>query len=239
MSNVLQALARAFAALSEPRILGLLLLPPLGSLLLWTVLGWLSWDSWTGMVRGALGLTTVAGWLADWNALWVVDYTAVLAVLAAILPAMLVTALLVTEIVAMPVIVAWVTQRHYPGLRRAGEDSLAASLVNALGAVAVFAVVWVLTLPLWLTGIGAFLAPLLNSAWLNQRMFRHDAVSGHATRDEMATLFARSRGELFVLGVLLSLLLYVPLFNLAVPVLSGLAFTHFCLARLERLRAGA
>ncbi|MCE2998506.1 MAG: EI24 domain-containing protein [Betaproteobacteria bacterium] len=239
MSPVLQALARAFAALSEPRILGLLLLPPLGSLMLWTVLGWLFWDSWTGMVRGALGLTTVAGWLADWHALWVVDYTAVLAVLAAILPAMLATALLVTEIVAMPVIVAWVTQRHYPGLRRSGEDGLAASLVNALGAVAVFAVVWVLTLPLWLTGIGAFLAPLLNSAWLNQRMFRHDAVSGHATRAEMATLFARSRGELFVLGVLLSLLLYVPLFNLAVPVLSGLAFTHFCLARLERLRTGA
>jgi CysZ protein len=239
MTVVLHSLARALAALSEPRILGLLLLPPLGSLLLWTVLAWVFWDSWTGMVRGALGLTAVAGWLADWNALWLVDYTAVLAVVAAILPAMLVTALLVTEIVAMPVIVAWVSQRHYPGLRRAGEDSVANSLVNALGAVAVFVLLWVLTLPLWLTGIGAFLAPLLNSAWLNQRMFRHDAVSGHATREEMALLFTRARGELFVLGVLLSLLLYVPLVNLAVPVLSGVAFTHFCLARLERQRAGA
>jgi hypothetical protein len=237
MNAVAQALARAFAALSEPRILGLLLLPPLGSLLLWTLLAWLFWDAWTGMVRGALGLTAVAGWLADWNALWVVDYTAVLAVLAAILPAMLVTALLVTEIVAMPVIVAWVAQRHYPGLRRAGEAGVAGSLVNALGAVAVFALAWVLTLPLWLTGIGAFLAPLLNSAWLNQRLFRHDALSEHASREEMALVVERWRGELFALGLLLSLLLYVPLFNLAVPVLSGLAFTHYCLGRLERLRA--
>jgi hypothetical protein len=29
---------------------------------------------------------------------------------------------------------------------------------------------------------------------------------------------------------------YVPVVNLAAPVLSGLAFTHFCLAELARLR---
>jgi hypothetical protein len=37
--------------------------------------------------------------------------------------------------------------------------------------------------------------------------------------------------------LLLAALYYVPLFNLLVPVLSGLAFTHFCLAELERLRS--
>jgi uncharacterized protein involved in cysteine biosynthesis len=45
-----------------------------------------------------------------------------------------------------------------------------------------------------------------------------------------------SRGDLFLLGILLSLLLYVPLVNLLVPVLGGLAFTHFCLARLAAQR---
>ena len=47
----------------------------------------------------------------------------------------------------------------------------------------------------------------------------------------------RSRGDLFLLGILLSLLLTVPLVNLLVPVLSALAFTNYCLARLERVRA--
>jgi len=46
-----------------------------------------------------------------------------------------------------------------------------------------------------------------------------------------------SRGDLFLLGILLSLLLYVPLVNLLVPVLGGLAFTHFCLARLAGTRS--
>ena len=38
------------------------------------------------------------------------------------------------------------------------------------------------------------------------------------------------------LGLLLALLYYVPLLNLLVPVLSGLAFAHFGLAELARLR---
>ena len=41
---------------------------------------------------------------------------------------------------------------------------------------------------------------------------------------------------MYVLGFLLALLYYVPLLNLLVPVLSGLAFAHFGLARLAELR---
>jgi CysZ protein len=95
---------------------------------------------------------------------------------------------------------------------------------------------WLVTLPLWLTGIGAVLAPVLTSAYLNQRLFRYDALAEHASAAEFAQVLRDSRGELFLLGILLSLLLYVPLLNLLVPVLSGLAFTHFCLARLAQVR---
>jgi len=41
---------------------------------------------------------------------------------------------------------------------------------------------------------------------------------------------------MYLLGVMLALLYYVPLLNLLVPVLSGLAFTHFGLAQLQELR---
>ena len=92
MSAVIQALMRAGGNLLEPRILALLLLPVLGSLVLWAVLTWVFWDAWTGFVAGTLRSTVVAGWLQDWSAVWLIDYTAVLAVLIAVLPAMLVTA---------------------------------------------------------------------------------------------------------------------------------------------------
>jgi uncharacterized protein involved in cysteine biosynthesis len=238
MTAVMQALLRAGGNLLEPRILALVLLPVLGSFVLWTVLAWVFWDAWTGFVAGMLRTTVVAGWLQDWNVVWIIDYTAVLAVFVAILPAMLVTALVITEIAAMPVIVGFVAERHYPGLARAAGGSAAGSIANAAAATVIFALLWVFTLPLWLTGIGAVLAPVLTTAYLNQRIFRYDALAEHAGRDEYAQIVRASRGDLFVLGILLSLLLYVPLVNLLVPVLSGLAFTHWCLARLAAIRGG-
>ncbi len=236
MGGVFRSLLRAGGNLAEPRILAVLLLPVPGSALLWSILAWLFWAEWTGLVAGTLRTTVVAGWLQDWNALWIIDYTAMVAVLAAILPAMLATALVITEIVAMPVIVSFIAARYYPGLARTARGSVAGSIANAAAAIAVFALLWLLTLPLWLTGIGAVLAPVLTSAYLNQRVFRYDALAEHADRGEFGRIVRESRGELYALGVLLSLLLYVPIVNLTVPVLAGLAFTHFCLGRLEALR---
>ena len=74
-------------------------------------------------------------------------------------------------------------------------------------------------------------------AYLNQRLFRYDALSDHASAEEYAALLEAGWSRMYVLGLLLALLYFVPLLNLLVPVLSGLAFTHFGLAALARLRA--
>jgi CysZ protein len=236
MQDVIAAFARAARNLFEPRILAVVLLPMLGSIVLWTVLAWLFWDAWTGGIATAAGSTAVAGWLKNCGAMWVIDSAAALLVAVAILPAIFVTALIITEIVAMPVIVSFVAGRYHSGLRREAGGTLAGSLLNALIGVSVFAVLWIVTLPLWLTGIGAVLAPVLTTAYLNQRIFRYDALAEHAGAAEFARITRSSRGDLFLLGIMLSSLLYVPLVNLLVPVLSGLAFTHFCLSRLARER---
>lgn len=237
MRDVIAALTRAVRNLFEPRIVAIVFVPMLGSLVLWIVLAWLFWDAWAGGIAGAMASTAVAGWLRGWSATWVIDYTAILVVLVAILPAMLVTALVITEIVAMPVIVKFIAERHHPDLARAAGGTVIGSALNAAVGISVFVLLWLFTLPLWLTGVGAVLAPVLTSAYLNQRMFRYDALAEHASRDELAQITRTARGDLFLLGILLSLLLYVPLVNLLVPVLSGLAFTHFCLTRLAAVRA--
>lgn len=238
MRDVIAALIRAAGNLFDPRIMAIVFLPMLGSLVLWALLAWLFWNAWTGGIAGVMDSTAVAGWLQGWNAAWVVDYTAALVVLIAILPAMFVTALVITEIVAMPVIVRFVAGRYHPDLQRAASGTLAGSIGNAAAGIAIFAVLWICTLPLWLTGIGAVLAPVLTSAYLSQRLFRYDALAEHAGAEEFVQLVRTSRGDLFLLGILLSLLLYVPVVNLLVPVLSALAFTQFCLARLAVMRAG-
>jgi hypothetical protein len=148
---------------------------------------------------------------------------------------MLVTAMVITELVAMPVIVS-VVGREYPGLARRSGGTVLGSIANAAVAILIFALLWLGTLPLWLTGVGALIVPALNSAYLNQRLFRYDALSEHASRDEYVEVVGRAKGRLFLLGFALSLLYYVPLVNLVAPVVSGLAFTHFCLAELASYR---
>jgi uncharacterized protein involved in cysteine biosynthesis len=109
-------------------------------------------------------------------------------------------------------------------------------VVNAVVAVTLFAVLWIVTLPLWFTGIGALVLPPLISAGFNQRMFRYDALAEHASPEEYAAVVRAGGGRLFLLGLALALMYAIPFVNLAVPVLSGLAFTHLCLAELARLR---
>ncbi|MDP1718451.1 MAG: EI24 domain-containing protein [Burkholderiales bacterium] len=238
MQDIITALTRAARNLFEPRILAIVLLPMLGSIMLWAVLAWLFWDAWTGGITGMIAGTAVAGWLTQWGADWVINSSAWLLVAIGLLPGVYITALIITEIIAMPFIVKFVGERYHAGLRREAGGTLIGSVLNAVIGISIFAVLWIATLPLWLTGIGAVLAPVLTSAYLSQRMFRYDALAEHASAEEFARVTRASRGDLFLLGILLSLLLYVPLVNLLVPVLSGLAFTHLGLGRLAQARSG-
>ena len=232
--TIFTAFSRALRDLLQPRVLAVLLLPMLGAIVLWSVLAWIFWDAWTAALRAFIDGTTVGTWLAS-HAGWLLSGSTVVLVIALLLPAMFVTAVVITELVAMPVIVSVVGAR-YPQLAKRGGSGIAASLVNAISAVGIFALLWIVTLPLWLTGIGAAILPALNSAYLNQRLFRFDALSEHATREEYREIVRRSKGKLYGLGLLLALLYYVPFVNLIAPVASGLAFTHFGLGELERLR---
>jgi CysZ protein len=73
-------------------------------------------------------------------------------------------------------------------------------------------------------------------AWVNQRVLRYDALSEHATPEEMREIFAAKRGKLYLFGAVLALLAFVPLVGFVAPVLFGLAFIHFLLGELEALR---
>ena len=235
--SLLEALSRALRDLPRPRILAVLFLPMLAAIVLWSTLLWVFWDTWRAWLRSLIDGTTVGAWLAT-HASWFLGGTTVLLVVGLVLPAMFITAVVLTELIAMPQVVAVATRSH-PRLDRRGQGSTIGSLSNAVAGVIVFVALWILTLPLWLTGVGAVLVPLLNSAYLAQRLFRYDALAEHATREEYRTIITRMRWRLFGLGVILATLYYIPFVNLVAPVLSGLAFTHFCLGALERIRRRA
>jgi len=236
MSSVITALASALRDLREPRVLALGLLPPLAAMLVWAGLAWAFAGDWSRLVADWIATTNWLSWVRDWGLSSVFIWASGIAAIALLLPVMLITAVLVTELVAMPVIVQLVGERNYPHLERRMGGTIVGSLWNATAAVVMFVVLWLVTLPLWLTGIGALLLPPVISAQFNQRVFRYDALAEHASAVELEAVVRTAGGRLYLLGLALALLYAIPVFNLVVPVLSGLAFTHFCLVELDRLR---
>ncbi len=240
MNGVAAALSAAVRYLFHPAVLGVLFVPMLLSIALWIGLAWWFWDSWTGLIREGLVAAADGWWVGHYDVATFAGVVAVLLLVLLIAPAILVTAMLTAAVFAMPVLVEVVARRDFPGLERRKGGTAIGSGWNAFAALAAFLILWIATLPAWLVA-GPLAAPLpwLLSAYLNQRLFRYDALSEHADSGEMSRIFEARFGGLFVLGLVTGALYFVPLVNMVAPTFAALAYVHFCLAELQRLRQGA
>ena len=225
--GVFAALTRAVPVFFSARLFALVLVPLVGAALLWSVVAWFGWAP-----------------LAQWLGARLFDATSglsaftsgVIATLALILAAAL-TALVAIAVFAMPVIVDLVAARHFATLERRNGGTFIGSAANALTAIALFLPLWILSLfTLFLPPLYVAISLALN-AWLNQRMFRYDALATHADRNELSQVIRASRRKLFLLGLVLAPLSLVPLVNFVAPLYAGVAFTHLCLDELAVIRA--
>lgn len=236
MATLTDPLQRAAIDLLRPRVLAIMFLPMLLALAVWGGLFWAFGAAWMSGLEGFFHDFPLSGWLGPTLAGWAVALGVYSALILLLLPAIYVTALFITSLVFMPVLLSVVAHRHYPALLRRYGGSNLGSLVNGLYALTIYIVVWLVTLPLWLLGpFGAGIAILLN-AWLNQRLFLYDALAEHASREELATLRAEGGWPLYGLSAFLGVLHLVPVINFFAPVYMGLVFIHYALGQLERLR---
>jgi CysZ protein len=238
MEAVARALAKAVSSLVHPVILLILLVPMVVAAAVWLGVAWAYWDTWTSAIQSLVVDHTAYSWTVRWDLTKAAGVLAVVVIVILLTPAIIITALLIAAIFAMPVLVSHVARRDYPQLERHRGGSVLGSAWNASVAIGLFLVLWVVTTPLLLLGPIAAVLPLLLSAYLNQRLFRYEALSEHASREEMQRIFAEARGKLFLLGLIAGVLYFIPPFNLIGPVFAALAFVHLCLDELARLRAG-
>lgn len=235
MAPILDALSRALRDLFQFKVLWIVIWPMLAAVTLWFALGVTFWDTFSEWITSGLTAAGVQSWLDGVEPRWVANGIQAVLHLIMFVPLVFITALVITALFAMPALIRLVADRDYPQLKRENGGSVAGSLLNALFAVGVFAAIWALTLPLWLIGAGVVI-PFIAAAYLNQRLFRYDALAEHASAEEMQTLFSRYRSSWWGLGLLTGFLQFVPLLNLLAPVLTALVFIRFGLARLSKLR---
>ena len=238
MKDIFNAYGRALRSLLQPAIFWHLLWPTALSVVIWIVVAWMSWDT-VGV--GIERLFNEVGWLnwilLRWEASSLAAAVFVKIVLGLLLiPLIYSTALFIVAVFALPLMLERVAAKEYPELEQRRGGTLAGSIGNALLATTVFLVGWVITLPLWLIPGMAIILPVLLSAYLNYRGYSYDALSLHGDAEEIHKTIVRERGQLYLVGIVAGLLVYVPILNLIAPAYAGLAFIHFGLETLRRAR---
>lgn len=237
MSEVTKALIKAFASLLHPRMLLVMLWPVLVALLLWLGLAFAFWSQAAAWLQLQFDQSAAIGWaIGIWPLSLIAAHLASILLVLLFLPLVLITAVLIIGVFVMPAMVAMVAERAYPKLALRHGGSFAGSLWNSVAALAWLALLVLLSLPLWFFPPLWPVLPILLFGYLNQRVFRYDALAEHATRWEMETLIRRHRRDLLLLGVALALFGLIPLLGFFAPVYGGLTFIHYCLARLAQLR---
>ncbi len=231
------SLAMGFMSLFHPRILWLMLWPVLVAAVFWGTVVILFWADlvlhFSDLLREWIATAT---FFVEWNPASVAQFAAKVLVVIFIVPLIQFSALLVIGLVAMPTVVAHVAERRFPDLQRKQGGSVLGSLWNGLVALLGLALLCVVTLPLWLLPPLWPVIPVAILAWVNQRVLRYDAIAEHASGPEMQELFHARRLSMYLLGVLLALLAFIPIVGFFAPALFGLAFTHYLLAELKALR---
>jgi hypothetical protein len=151
-------------------------------------------------------------------------------------PAVYLTALMILSMFGMQEMVEHVARRRFPTLARRQGGGIAGSVWNGVVAMAGMVLLGLVTLPLWVFPPLWAVIPVAIFAWVNQRVLRYDALAEHASAEEMKALFSAQRRPLYVMGLLLALVAFVPLAGFVAPVWFGLAFINYLLAELQALR---
>ena len=228
------ALRRSFGSLVRAQVWVYMLLPAVVAVIL--TVG-LSFALLERLIAAFVEQPPIA-WVAAWGAVGLAKLLAALGGRLLILAASYVVAMLLAAIVVLPLLLKHVAAIDYPDLACLGDDSVVASTVNSVAAALLFIVGWLLTLPLWLIPGGALLLPILLMGWLNRRTFAYDALAVHATPAEWTQLRRRHGGPLLALGVGMALLAHLPIVGLLAPAFAALAYVHYGLEALRRLRDG-
>lgn len=145
-------------------------------------------------------------------------------------------AALVSGLLIVSQLTAWLGRTAYPQLRRHGSDrSFQSAWVSAISTI-VYLAGWLLTLPLWLVPGLAFVLPVGWLAWFNARTLSFDALTNYANDAELLAVRKRFRGSFFVLGAVGALMAHIPILGFFAASFTALMFAVAALEALSLQR---
>ena len=236
MTLVTKAIVSAFRDLMRFRIAWIILWPIITSILFWFLVGYFFYDIFSEWIHIVLNETKIFEWVKNLESDWLESFILVVIDILIFIPLVVITTLIITAIFVMPALIKIVGKHYYPELEREYGGTISGSIINAVVASVGFVLIWVITLPLWTIGAG-IIVPFLAASFMNQQLFRYDALSEHANKMEFKRFCTENRYSLWSLGLCTGLIQFIPFLNLLAPIFTALAFIHFGLDHLRLLRA--
>ncbi|RZT04219.1 Etoposide-induced protein 2.4 (EI24) [Duganella sp. CF402] len=263
MVGVLRAWSRAFLSQWHGKMLLMSIAPFLLALGVWAVLLYLYLQPLVDQLHALFTehnlFVTSTSWLRSVGLGTLTAVVTPLIAMLALLPLMILTALIFIGVVAMPVIGRHVGLRHYPQLEQRKGGSILGSIGVALGGMLIFMGLWILALPLYMFPPLAVAVQALLWGWLTTRVMVYDTLADYASAEERRQILRQHRWPLLVIGVIsgaagalpgaiwlggvmavvlfpflaaASIWLYVLIF-----IFTGLWFAYYCMDALAQLRA--
>lgn len=240
MATVGQAFKRALVSQCHPKMLLALFLPFIIALLGAIILLWAFWDpltSWLNVQASEWGFVNqLDQWMLAIGLFSIKLYLVPLLAVGILLPISGILGLVIAAVFVMPVVLRHLEKGEYQGISRQGRFATPVGAWNAAWVGVLFAVGWVLTMPLWLIPPFAILLPIFWWTFAFTRMLRVDATIEHASAQERRLLWRMHNRQWWLIGFILALINLFPPAWLFLPVFSALVFAHFGLESLRRLR---
>jgi hypothetical protein len=225
----------AFRDILRPKILSILILPFFGAMVFWGAITYLFWGWLTG-----LGVTLFQTDIIQWVVKLLSNYMAIghepfvfftkfFFVLGIIFPLAIITYLLLTSIFLVPVIVEDIRKKDFPLLVRK-SSSIFTGTTASLSLSAKYFFMWVGTIPLWpVIPAGNIIVPFLLLSWFNSRLFTWEVMVEISSKVETKAFIQQHSRPLWILGLLTSVMYFIPILNFIAPVVIAAAFSRYCL----------
>ncbi len=220
-----KVITKSLSDILSPMVLSFILKVGLGSIFLWIIILWFSWDLYEGMIAAYIQkIPFVGGWE------WFQSSGAALAAVVVGYMLIIITVSILTSLFSEPLLIK-LAQKHYPGQPAVGTPSVTTSVYLSIKAGIVSLLLFLFTFPL-------IFVPILGQVWM---LWLWSILIKEPNTYDVGALFITDKQVLnmqkqkaWLTAMIASLFNYIPLLNIFAPLFGQIMFLHQILGRKEK-----
>ena len=193
-----------------------------GSILLWIILLWASWDLYAGMIATYIQKIPFVG---SWE--WFQSSGAFLTALIVGYMLIIITITIFTSLYSEPLLIK-LAKKHYPHVSVVGSPNITTSVILSIKAGLIFLLLFLFTFPL-------IFIPILGQVWM---LWLWSILIKEPTAYDVAPLFIADKKKIKektkksgIIAMIASLFNYIPVLNIFAPVFAQILFLHNILGK--------